>query len=96
MTKLLSIATATLVLAFPAIANTSNETTQAQLAAETELAASVCPLSDEVLAGIAELREYGTRFEPVIALIIAEAAKPGWTWGPACDAALEVAAQADQ
>jgi hypothetical protein len=91
MTKLLSIATATLALSIPAITHGANvtETANAVPVAIAELA-TACPLSNEVRAGIAELREYGERFQPAIALVVEEAAKPDWTWGPKCDAAYVV------
>lgn len=91
MTKLLNIATVTLALSIPALAHGANgtETANAVPAAIVELAAA-CPLSSEVLTGIAELREYGDRYQPVIELIIEEAAKSDWTWGSECDAATVV------
>ena len=47
---------------------------------------SACSLPDDLVAEVAKLRTYGDRFAPVIELIIAEAARPDWTWGPDCDA----------
>ena len=88
MTKLIKFATAVLVSSMiaPSLHATEAEADTAKPAVKQELA-STCPLTDDLVAEVVRLRTYGDRFTPVIELIIAEAAKPGWTWGPDCDAA---------
>ena len=52
------------------------------LAAAPAFAQDAAPatLSPEVAQRVAELRQYGDRFEKAIRLIEAEAAKPTWGW----------------
>ncbi len=94
MTRFLNVVTTALVLGIPAIAHGENqpETTNVIPVLTAEISTK-CALSRDVLSSIAQLREFGERFQPVIDLIIQEAAKPDWTWESECSAT-NLAAQA--
>jgi len=76
--KTLMIAAATLTISMPAFAGDAKPT-------EFDFQ----PMPEEVRANIEELRQYGDRFEKVIAAIEAQWAKPIWADGADCEDASE-------